>query len=345
MTFEQFKEIALHAAKGTAPANFTSENVNAAFVDGLKELAGTVNKFMKNRYDIYEVIIEAVDEVLPKRIAALNNLAEVQIVGEGQKAVFRRRVGRIRAKKFLTQVAISGVYETFRLDTDTFEVPVTAVGGGATIDFQRMIDGVESLAEIMDIFAEGLSDAVFMEVHKALAAAYAASNMPSANKASGNGFSAADMVGVMNVVRSYGEGVTIFATTAFIQAMGPDAVVSTLMNSTTPVAQGIYAPADIDDIHRLGLVRMFRGAPIVEIPNAYTDESNTKVWIDDQYAFVLPSGREKVVKVVLEGPTQIKDHENKDNSLEIYAWKKMGVGILTYYNWGIYQNTALAGHN
>ena len=138
MTLQEFRDIALHAAKGTAPANFTNDSVNAAFIDGLKELAGSVNKFMKNRYDIYDIIIEAADEVMPKKvISALSAFAEVQVVGEGQKALFKRRLGRNRAKKFLTQVGLSGVYETFRLDSDTFELNAHAVGGGATIDFQR----------------------------------------------------------------------------------------------------------------------------------------------------------------------------------------------------------------
>ena len=85
MTFEQFREIALHAAKGTAPANFTAENVNDAFIDGLRELAGNYNQFMKNRYDIYQIIIEAADEVMPKRVIdQIGRFAEVQVVGEGQ---------------------------------------------------------------------------------------------------------------------------------------------------------------------------------------------------------------------------------------------------------------------
>ena len=33
-----------------------------------------------------------------------------------------------------------------------------------------------------------------------------------------------------------------------------------------------------------------------------------------------------------------KDFENRDNSMEIHAWKKMGCAILTYHNWCIYQN-------
>ena len=342
MTLEQLREIALHAAKGTAPANFTNESVQEAFIDGLRELAGSVNKFMKNRYDIYDIIIQAADEVMPKKVIdTLGRFAEVQIVGEGQKAMFKRKLGRNRAKKFLTQVGISGVYETFRLDADTFEVSAHAVGGGATIDFQRMIDGAESLAEVMEILTEGLTDAVYYEVQKALAAAYSTGAFPAANKATGNAFSAQAMVDVINTVKAYGDDVAIFATPAFIASMGPDAIVVPIASA----AQGIYAPDDIEAIHNTGLIRIFRGAPIVQIPQSFTDETNTKTCIDDQYAYILPTGKEKVVKVVLEGATQIKDFVNRDNSLEVYAWKKMGSAILTYHNWGIYQNTSLAGHN
>ena len=103
MTLNEFRDIALHAAKGTAPANFTVDNVNAAFIDGLKELAGSYNQFMKNRYDIYDIIIESIDEILPKNVIdALGAFAEVKVVAQGDKAMFRRKLGRQRAKKFLT---------------------------------------------------------------------------------------------------------------------------------------------------------------------------------------------------------------------------------------------------
>ena len=35
------------------------------------------------------------------------------------------------------------------------------------------------------------------------------------------------------------------------------------------------------------------------------------------------------------------DFTNRDNSIEVYAYKKMGCAILTHYNWGIYQNTGI----
>lgn len=338
MTLKEFRDIALHAAKGTAPAEFTVENVNDAFIDGLKELAGTYNQFQKNKWDIYDIIIESIDEVLPKNVEdALGAFAEIKRVGQGEKAMFKRKLGRQRAKKFLTQVGLSGVYETFRLDSDTFELGAHAVGGGATIDFERMLDGEESLAEVVGIVTEGLENSVFVEVQKALIAALQV--MPATNKVAGS-WSADNMVKLLNVVRAYGNPV-IFAPPEFVAAMGPDAIVPVLMNSTTNVAQGIYSPKDIEAIHDYGFVNVFRGAPIVQMPQSFVDETNTETYVDPRLAYIFPAGQEKVVKVVLEGQTQIRDHENKDNSMEVYAWKKMGCAILTHHNWAMYQNTSI----
>ena len=338
MTLNEFRDIALHAAKGTAPANFTVDNVNAAFIDGLKELAGSYNQFMKNRYDIYDIIIESIDEILPKNVIdALGAFAEVKVVAQGDKAMFRRKLGRQRAKKFLTQVGLSGVYETFRLDSETFEVGAHAVGGGATIDFERMLDGAESLAEVVGIVTEGLENAVYVEVQKALVAAAAV--MPETNIESGS-WDADEMVRLLTTVRAYGAPV-IYACPEFVAAMGPDAIVPVLMNSTTSVAQGIYSPKDIEAIHDYGFINVFRGAPIVQLPQSFVDENNNETYVNPRLAYIFPGGQEKVVKVVLEGATQIRDHENKDNSMEVFAWKKMGCAILTYHNWAIYENTSL----
>ena len=336
MTLNEFRDIALQAAKGTAPETFSINEVNAAFIDGLSELAGSYNQFMKNRYDIYDIIIEAIDEVLPRNVIdGLGAFAEVQVVGQGQKAMFKRKLGRQRAKKFLTQVGLSGVYETFRLDSDTFEVSAHAVGGGATIDFERMLDGAESLAEVVGIVTEGLENAVYVEVQRALVAAANSTARPAANKYSGS-WSADRMVSLMNVVRAYGSPV-IFACPEFIGAMGPDAIVPVSVGT----GQGIYSPKDIEAIHDYGYINTFRGAPVVEIPQSFVDENNVETYVNPRFAYIMPSGQEKVVKVVLEGPTQIRDHENKDNSMEVFAWKKMGCAILTHHNWAIYENTGL----
>ena len=299
-------------------------------------MCGSVNQFMKNRHDIYEIIIAAADEVVPNKVIdAIGIFAEVQTVAQGQKAVFKRGViGKNRAKKFLTQVGLSGVYETFRLDTDTFELGGKAVGGAVTMDFERWLDGAENLADLMEVITEGLTDAIFGEVQKALIAAAEDPTRPDANKVITSNFDGDAMFKLMTTVKAYGGSVVIFAPPEFIGEMGPDVPVGTNY-------QGVYHPQDIDAIHNTGYVNIFRGAPIVEIPQSFVDESNTTTWINPQYAYVLPAGKEKVVKVVLEGATQMYDFTNRDQSIEINVYKKMGAAILTHHNWGVYQNTSI----
>ena len=334
-TIQEIKELALNAARGTAPENYSVENVNDALRDELNAMCSSINEFRRNQYDIFEIIIETADEIVPKKVIDyLGVFAEVKIVGNGQKAMFKRKLGKNRAKKFLTQVGLSGVYETFRLDTETFTVEAHAVGGAGTIDFDRMLDGSENMADIMDIITEGLTDSVFYEVQKALVAAYGAAGVPAANKKEGNNFVAKDMQDLVNVVRSYGTSAVIFACPEFVAAMGPDQIGDKSYDA-------VYSPKDIEDIANTGYIKMFRGTPIVQMPQSFVDETNTAVALDPQYAFVLPTGGEKVVKVVLEGPTQMWMRDNRDQSMEINAYKKMGAAILTYHNWGIYKNTAL----
>ena len=339
MTIKEMKELALCAARNEAPANYSMENVQDALVEGLREMAGSVNQFMKNRYDIYEIIIQAADEVVPKKVIdAVGVFADVQQVGQGQKALFRTRLGRTRARKFLTQVGLSGVYETFRLDHGYFEVSAHAIGGACTIDFERMLDGAEDMADLVSLLVEAQTDAVYQEVQKALRAAVTKADVPPNNRASGATFDGAEMMKLISTVRAYGSGAVIFAPPEFVAAMGADEIAPLPANG----AYGVYHPQDIDAIHNTGYINLFRGTPIVQIPQSFIDENNDRTWIDPQLAYVLPTGGEKVVKVVFEGNTQMYDFVNRDQSMEIHTYKKLGTAILTYHNWGIYKNSGIA---
>ena len=334
MTLERLRELASHAAHRTAPAEYSVESVDKALADAFNELAGSVNNFMKNQYDIFEILIENADEIVPNNLmAAFGSFAEIRTVGQGQTVLFKRGpLGRARAKKFLTQVSPSGVYESFRLDSETFSIKMKAIGGAVSIDFDRMIDGAENLAEFLNVLTEAQEDAVYGEIQKALISA--SSKMPTKNRVLGS-YSASALQNLVNTVKMYGGGATIYASPEFIAAMGPDCIVA-----GTAAYQGIYAPGDLDDIHRTGAIKMFRGTPVVELKQCFVDETNTKVLINPQYAYVLPTGgaAEKVVKIVLEGQTQMWSDTNRDQSIEINTYRKIGVGILAYNNWGIYQN-------
>ena len=341
MTLNELRELARHAAKRTAPAEFSVSSVDAAVAEGFKSLTGSVNAFMKNRYDIYDIIIENADDIVPGKVMdAMSAFAEVIQLANGEKKLFKRGgLGRNRAKKFLTQVGLNGLYETFRLDEETFTLGVKSIGGAVSIDFERMMDGAETLSEFMDVLVEAQVDGIYGEVQKALMAAVENTSMPTANKVAG-AYAASDMQNLVNTVKTYGGSATIFASPEFIAAMGPDAIVPAVTG-----AQAVYHPDDIDAIHTLGRIKLFRGTPVVELRQSFLDETNTKVMIHPQFAYVLPSGKEKIVKIAMEGGTQMYDVVNPDQSIEVHTYRKIGVGILAFNNWGIYKNTGINADN
>jgi hypothetical protein len=202
-----------------------------------------------------------------------------------------------------------------------------------------MMDGAETLSEFMAVLAEAQEDAIYIEVQNALMAAVESTVMPQANKFKGN-YDAAKLQELVNIVKSYGGNATIFAAPEFVAAMGPDAIVP-----GTNAYAGIYNPKDIEDIANYGRIKMFRGTPIVELRQSYLDENNAQVMINPQFAYVLPSGKEKIVKVLIEGATQMYDVVNPDQSIEVHTYKKIGVGILAFNNWGVYCNDQIDASN
>ena len=349
MSFDRkaIKDLVVCAFKGTTPdpTKYSVSDVKGAATAALRELAGDYNSYRRNKYDIFEIMQESYDEILPKYVEDfMGSFAEIKTVPMGQKAQFVRKRGRQRAKQFITQVGLSGVYESFRLDKDTFEVGGHAIGGSAYIDFERYLCGDEDISESAEILLEGIQEAIMGEIQKARIASVNAENRPTKNVYVGAGFDADAMAELCAIARSYGGGAAIFATPEFVAAMGPDALGMPIFNGTPGYAGAtpVYSPSDIDSIARTGYIQSFRGNPIIQIPQSYTDETNEVTQINPALAYVFPTGGEKVVKVVFEGQTQVDDFKGRDRNMEIEAYKRVGVAILTNHNWCVYENSTLA---
>ena len=341
------KDLVVCAFLGTSPdpTKFSNTDVKESLRNEIHSLANDFNSYRRNKLDLFEIMQEAYDEILPKYVEDfMGTFAEIKTVENGKRAQFVVKRGRQRAKQFITQVGLSGVYESFRLDKDTFEVGGHAIGGAAYIDFERYICGDEDISESTEILLEGLQAAIMGEIQKALIKVANAEDRPRKNYYIGAGFDADEMANLCAVARSYGGGATIFATPEFVAAMGPDAIGMPIFNGTPGYAGAtpVYSPKDINDIANTGYITTFRGNPIVQIPQSYTDETNEVTQINPGFAYIFPTGGEKIVKVVFEGPTQVDDWQHRDRSFEIEAYKKVGVAILTNHNWCIYENTDLS---
>ena len=356
MNKNDIRDLYIHAFKGTSPdvTRFSVADVKDTLVEELRALAPNKYEYEKNKLDIFQIVQETFDEVLPSYVGNfIGQFAEIKSVGNGQRASFIVKRGRRRAKTFVTEVGLAGVYEAFRLDVDTFEVSAKAYGGAAYVDFERMLDGSENLTEPLQLLLEGLEEAIYRELLKALIAATTSSDMPSANKVSTNTFDPEAMQKLCTIAKSYGGGsAVIFASPEFVQSMGPDAIGMpvyapyavpnpTTAGSAPGYATPVYNPNDIASIAATGYITMFRGTPIVQLPQGFVDEENDKYQTPTDTAFIFPAGNQKIIKVVFEGQTDVRDWQHRDRQMEIEIYKKFGVAILTTNDWCVYKNTAL----
>ena len=333
--FDKLIKIGLGALGVKPDKDFSVSDFRKAFNGEIAENFGCKNyaDFLRIKPDIFELLQVLADEYLPARLnATLAQFAEVRSIEQGSKYEFKLRKGHMRGKTFVTQVAPSGQYETFRLDVSQFVVPVKAYGAAALVEWERFLNGDESFVELMQIIAEGMEDRIYEQIQGMLQGA--ANDMPTANVVTQTSFVPASMDSLLGVVRAYGRPV-IWCSQEFA---------ATITNQVGFSAANPNMPAaDLEDIRNQGYVGMYHGAQVIVLPQSFTDETNSVKVINPQYAYVIPAGEEKIVKVVMEGDTQVKDFENRDWSSEVQMYKKVGLAIVTNPNyWGIYQNTSLS---
>jgi hypothetical protein len=310
-----------------AEKEYSFDTLNETLRDEFNELAGTYNAYRRNKNDIFEIMQEVIDEVLPAKVLAVyGDWAEIKQYGQGNKPSFVKRTGTQRAKTFVTKVGLAGIYEVFKLDKEFFEVDTTAYGGAAQIGLEEFLDGVIDFTTILDIMVQGLNDAVFIEIAKAMTTI--TNYLPAANQDTGAGFVEADFDVLVNIARAYGTPV-VYASLQFAQKMVP--------------ATNWIGETDRDLVRTQGYIGIYKGTKVVVMPNSFTDETNEVMIMNPGFVYIIPTGgNDKPVKIALEGTTIIDEYVNKDRSREIQSYKKFGVGMVVMNYICVYEDTSLS---
>lgn len=307
---------------------YSYEDLNNAFRAQLKEIAGTPAQYRENKNLVFELMEEIIDDVLPKKVLAqYSQFAEIKTYAQGDRPVFTQRIttaARRRAKQFITKVGLAGKYEVFKLDGRSYEVPTSAFGGAAQISIEEYLDGRIDMADVLDIVMEGLDEAIYLEIERALVAAV--TDLPAANQTVQTSFDEDEMDKLISIADSYGQA-TIYCTYEFAATMVP--------------SEGWISDNMKDQKWNNGYLANYKGHRVIVLPQSYEDETNAKKVIDPSYAWIIPTGAEKPVKVAFEGQTMVREFENHDWSREIQIYKKVGVGAIITNNICVYQNTSL----
>lgn len=292
--------------------NFGYSEMQETLRDEFKEIAGTYSLYRQNKNTVFALLEQTIDDVLPQRVLEqYSQFAEIKTFAQGDKPIFTQKItvaSRRRAKQFIGKVGLAGLYEVFKLDGQSYEVATNAIGGAAQIGFEEWLDGRVDFADVLDIVMEGLDACIYVEIEKQLIGA--AKNVQAANYVYEQYFVEAKMDDLISKADSYGKS-AIYCTYEFAATMVPQA--------------GWISDNMRDQKWNNGYLANYKGHQVIVLPQSYEDETNTTKVINPAYAFIIPVGAEKPVKIAFEGQTIVDEYTNYDRSREVQIYKKVGV--------------------
>jgi hypothetical protein len=333
---EEVKALVMAAAKPDAGLNFA--DVQSAAKNALNaffaEISGgdSVRALRYNSREIFAIIDEVIDEVVPAQIQDLTaQFAEVRRFARNEKVEFvipttygstRRQYTAVRRS------ARGGVYRAYRLDGKVLDMEMYPWAVAYAVTLEDLLTGQRTIAELLSIITNAWVERIFRDVVDALFTAAAAA--PAPNQASGSSFSAADLDDVIEVIGAYGN--------PFI--FGFRKSVSKIINVTLTNAGGAVM-ADLDDIRRQGFVQIYKGIPVVMMPDYFVNLDNAP-FVFEAYRdtlLVLPSA-ERPVKVAFKGEGYTQEIQQATGGVEYQNHQIVGMTVLFNNHIGSYEFTS-----
>ena len=317
----------------SAEGNFSAEDVNTAAVNKLMEELGltkdsTPREIRAVEDRAFALIEESVDEILPKKLdAVLSEYAEVKSFARDAEPLFDiEKVGKNRAKLTISKGARGGIYRAARLDNKYFNVSTHVETVAVYVTLEEILLGRMSLGELFNNILEGFEEIVYKEVFNALAVGTPVAGYPRIK----------DGDAVVTTTKA-GLGQSLDVVLPYVKQYG----IPTIFGSAVAMDQlentaDAYHPELEDSKERrlYGIIRLYKGVKVVELPNYLVDNANGTWFYDPTYVFVLPSGA-KPVKVALRGEMYIQKNQQAVGSEKWEAHKMIGIGVAMANNFAV----------
>ena len=337
MNIEQIKLLVKGALKKDASVSF-EEGQNAA-VKALLEYYGlteesSYREVKRATNGNFAIIEEVIDEILPAELEnIMGQWAEIKQFGRDEEVKFAiPNLGKKRALLSIVPGARGGLYKARRLDGKNMFLNTKVYTAAVYVTLEDILLNRVTLGELMDNILKGITYQVYVEVVNALRTIYTLA--PAANKHSAEGLKADAFDNIVRIVGAYGNPVIVcFESFAnkFANVFGP----ANQYNPNLPAA-------DLDDIRTYGRVQLYKGRPIVVVPNFITNENTNATWaFSEADCFILPAGY-KPVRIGMQGEGYIAPVHIPSGGEEEHYHKIMGVGLMLVNNCGIYHDTAIA---
>ena len=333
MERNELKKLMLSNFRPVAGANFA--DIKSATRNAMVEFAGlkdlTTREIRANKDYLMALVEEVIDEVLPQQLESrIGDFAEIKQFARDAEIVFHiKGKGKRRAYLTIKKGQRGGMYQAARLDDIQMSMDVWTETVGVFVTLEEILLGKYSLQDLMNNILEGFVERLYVQVIEALQAL--ATYAPEANIDSGEDIDASALDPLIRIVAAYGSP-TMF---------GFHSLVSKFNNAQGTTQTPNIPTSDLDEIKSRGYVSIYKGTPIVLLPNYIINEATNEDWLlGEEYLFILPAGA-KPVKVALKGDMYIKDVEHPTGSMEQNAHKLIGVGMLLANNCALYEDTKL----
>ena len=323
MNRQELKSILLAAARPQANINFS--DAQSAAKNALNDYLSTSQTSVRDLRPgsaTFAIIEEVLDEVVPQAVEDRTQaFAEIRSFARNDQIKFDVRTSyasRRRMYKAIKKGARGGVYKAYRLDGFSLTMTTEVYTVGYFMTLEELLLGTRTVAELINIIADAFTEKVFVEVMEALKAAALAA--PSVNRTTSatSAFNQASLDTVIRIISAYGSPVIM----GFRKELG---LLNNALGSGTPE----FALADLDDIRARGFVGVYKGTPLVELPNyLITHAGATADFLFEEGRIYIMPANERPVKVAFQGESYTTEFMDPQGGREWQNHRMMGVTVL-----------------
>lgn len=215
-----------------------------------------------------------------------------------------------------------GTVNRQRRDKATILVETEPIQVKVYEELPRVRAGLVDFNELIDDALDAIEEEFYNRIYQTFTGTYA--NMPSANKDTDVSVVESKLDKLIQIVKSYGNPLII----------GTSVGLSTLPEIVSDEASS--------DVYNQGYLGKYKGTPVVEMKNVVTDETNTKFQLEDRYIYIIPEGKDKIVKVAIEGEAYVRDQDGQDWTVNFETMVQNGTAVLQNNHFCVYDNSSLA---
>lgn len=189
-------------------------------------------------------------------------------------------------------------------------------------ELPRVRAGLVDFNELINDALDAIEDEFYNKIYMTLIGTYV--NLPNANKDTADTVVEAKFDKLVQIAASYGSPIIL----------GTRVGLATLPSIDAAEAES--------DMYNQGFLGRYKGTPVVEMKNVTTDETNEAFQLEDRYIYIIPEGKDKIVKVGIEGNAYVREENGEDWTVNFETLVQNGTAVLQNNFFCIYDNAALA---